>query len=139
MADVESMIAFGYPIMDVYYLLNMIWVYGNIIMIPLCFFPMIVRYLKPEFPKHLWTDHFPRACLIFGTFFSGGLRVFDWEARRQFAVEAGESFGGGPQLCMRPFRVLERCFHGVAAPQAHLPTARPARASSPLHTACAAP
>lgn len=76
---------------EAYFLLNNIWYYGNLTMMPLFFISMIFRWKNPSIHKHLWTDHFARVCLIFTVIFY----VFDIYVKYQV--------DGGDTICQKSF------------------------------------
>ncbi len=55
--------------MDNYYLINKVWVYGNIIMIIPFIVSCIFRFKNPDINKKLWTDHLARFFLLFTVLF----------------------------------------------------------------------
>ena len=62
-------------------------------MIPLCIIPMICRLMRPQFPKHLWTDHLTRACELFGWTF------YLFEVYVKYRVDGADS------ICQKAFFV----------------------------------
>ena len=78
---------------EVYFVLNNIWYYGNIAMMPLFFIAMVCRFRQPSFKKTLWTDHLSRICMIFTTIFY----VFDIYVKYQV--------DGGDTICQKSFFV----------------------------------
>jgi len=78
---------------EVYYILNNIWYYGNLLMMPLFFISMVCRFRQPSIKKALWTDHLARVCLIFTTVFY----VFDIYVKYQI--------DGGDTICQKSFFV----------------------------------
>lgn len=78
---------------EVYFILNNIWYYGNLAMMPLFMISMINRFRNPEMSKNLWTDHLARVCLAFTTVFY----VFD--------IYVKYHIDGGDTICQKSFLV----------------------------------
>ncbi len=56
-------------LVDSYYLLNNIWVYGNMVMIPPFVVACVMRFKNPDMNKKLWTDNLCRVFLILTVIF----------------------------------------------------------------------
>jgi hypothetical protein len=78
-------------LVDSYYLLNNIWVYGNLVMIPPFVIACIMRFKNPDINKKLWTDHLSRIFLILTVVFY----VFDIVVK--YYVD------GGSTICQKAF------------------------------------
>ena len=78
---------------EIYFILNNIWYYGNLAMMPLFFIAMANRFRHPSITKALWTDHLTRACLAFTVIFY----VFDIYVK--FHID------GGDTICQKSFLV----------------------------------
>lgn len=78
---------------EIYFLLNNIWYYGNLAMMPLFLIAWASRFLQPSIKKTLWTDHLTRLCLIFTVTFY----VFD--------IYVKYLIDGGDTICQKSFLV----------------------------------
>ena len=56
-------------VMDVYYFLNFIWIWFNLLVIIPFFISFIYRYKNQKISKYLWTDHLSRTCLLLTLFY----------------------------------------------------------------------